>query len=171
MSDACAPTDSIAELYRGHHGWLHGWLRKKLGCSHRAADLMHDTFVRVLAREVPLTIREPRAYLTTIANGLVLNHYRRSRIEQAWLDALTLLPEPLAPSPETQAIMIETLIQLDRLLDGLPRLVREAFLLSQLDGLRQSEIATRLGISVPTVKRYIARALAQCCFAECDGIG
>lgn len=161
--------NAIAELYRDHHGWLAAWLRKKLGCSNHAADLMHDTFLRVLAKEAPLTIREPRALLTTIANGLVINHYRRIRIEQAYLEALALLPEPLAPSPETQAILIETLVELDRLLDGLPRLVREAFLLSQLDGLRQSEIATRLGISVPTVKRYVARALAQCCFAEGDG--
>ncbi|WP_416390945.1 sigma factor [Alloalcanivorax xenomutans] len=40
--------DLVAVLYSDHHGWLLGWLRKKLGCSQHAADMAHDTFVRVL---------------------------------------------------------------------------------------------------------------------------
>lgn len=155
----------IESLYSDHHGWLQGWLRRRLGDSFVAADLAHDTFVRLLAKEVPPVIREPRALLTAIAQGLVSNMHRHRRIEQAYLDALAQLPEAQAPSPETQAILLETLVEIDRLLDGLPVPVRQAFLMSQLDGLRQSEIASRLGLSVPTVKRHIARALAQCCFA------
>ena len=158
----------VHALYSDHHGWLQGWLRRKLGCTHRAADLAHDTFVRILScrdAEAVGQIREPRAYLTTIAQGLVSNHHRRQKLEQAWAEALAALPEPLAPSPETQAILLETLVEIDRLLDTLPGPVRQAFLLSQLDGLPQAEIALRLGVSVPTVKRYVARALVLCCFA------
>ena len=154
----------IETLYTNHHGWLQGWLRRKLGDAFLAADLSQDTFVRILSKETPLSIQEPRALLTTIANGLVINLWRRQRIEQAYLEELAQLPEQTAPSPETRAIMIEALVELDRLLDGLPAKVREAFLFSQLDGLRQSEIAERIGVSLPTVKRYVARALEQCCF-------
>ncbi|GAA4326226.1 sigma-70 family RNA polymerase sigma factor [Pigmentiphaga soli] len=156
----------MGELYADHHSWLQAWLRRRLGDAFTAADLAHDTFLRVLSKEAPPAIREPRALLVTIAGGLVINYHRRRRIELAYLEALALLPEPSAPSPEARALMIETLVEIDRLLDGLPRLVRQAFLLSQLDGLRQGEIAARLGVSVPTVKRYIARALEQCCFAD-----
>nr|WP_041296595.1 sigma-70 family RNA polymerase sigma factor [Janthinobacterium sp. Marseille] len=153
-------------LYTEHHGWLHAWLRKRLGNSFDAADLAHDTFLRVLTKDVPLAIREPRALLTTIAQGMVANLYRRRQIEQAYLDALAVLPESHAISPEARAIMLETLVEIDRLLDGLAPLVRKVFLLSQLDGLGQAEIAERLAISIPTVKRYIAKAVAQCCFTE-----
>lgn len=155
-------------LYSDHHGWLHGWLRRKLGSSFDAADLAHDTFLRLLTREIPDTIRDPRALLTTVAQGIVANFYRRRDIEKAYLDALAVLPPELALSPETLAIMLETLIEIDRLLDGLPVITRKAFLLAQLDGLGQAEIAERLGISVPTVKRHVAKALAQCCFAAAD---
>ncbi|MGS1009912.1 sigma-70 family RNA polymerase sigma factor [Achromobacter anxifer] len=158
------PQQYIEGLYVEHGGWLRGWLRRKLGDASTAADLAHDTFVRVLSKDSLPEMREPRALLTTIAHGLVLNLRRRQRIEQAYLEALALLPEPQMPSPETQAILFETLLEIDRLLDALPRLVRQAFLLSQIDGKRQGEIAAELGISIPTVKRYIARALAHCCF-------
>lgn len=156
----------VAELYVDHHRWLHAWLRKKLGCAERAADLAHDTFLRLLNREETAGIQEPRAFLSTVAQGLVANHFRRQKIEQAWLDTLAQLPEAQAPSPETRALLLETLIDIDRRLDALGAPVRRAFLLSQLDGLSQAEIAARLGVSVPTVKRYVARALVACCFAD-----
>ncbi len=157
--------NDVHALYAEHHGWLDAWLRKRLGNSFDAADLAHDTFVRVLTRDMAEIIREPRAYLTTIAQGLVANQYRRRQIEHAYLDALAQLPEQHAISPEARTLMLETLIEIDRLLEGLGAPVRKAFLWSQLDGLGHAEIATRLGISIATVKRHIAKALAQCCFA------
>jgi len=156
----------VHTLYADHHGWLDGWLRRRLGNSFDAADLAQDTFIRVLTRDVADVIREPRAYLTTIAQGLIANQYRHRQIEQAYLDALALMPEQHAPSPEARAIMLETLIEIDRLLGGLDVDVRKAFLWSQLDALSHGQIAERLNISISTVKRHIAKALARCCFAE-----
>ena len=34
---ACA--QDIGLLYRDHHGWLRGWLHRRLGCAHHAADV------------------------------------------------------------------------------------------------------------------------------------
>lgn len=165
-----ALTESVLEqqihsLYSDHHGWLHGLLRRKLGCTHRAADLAHDTFVRLLAREECLAIQEPRAFLTTVAQRVLANHWRREQLERAYLEALAQMPEALAPSPEERAILLETLAEIDRLLDGLPTLVRRAFLHAQLDGMGHAEIAEALGLSVSTVKRHLLRAGAQCYFA------
>lgn len=155
----------VAELYTDHHTWLHGWLRRKLGCSHRAADLAHDTFLRLLNRQEPVAIQEPRAFLTTVAQRVLANHWRREYLEQAYLDALALQPEALAPSPEERQMILSTLIEIDALLATLPNEVRRAFLLSQLDGLKQGEIAVELGVSVTTVKRHLRQAGALCYFA------
>ena len=48
------------------------------------------------------------------------------------------------------------------MLNGLPPKVREAFLLSQLDGLTYAQVAQRLDVTVRTVKRYMAQAFEQC---------
>lgn len=45
-----------------------------------------------------------------------------------------------------------------------PRRVREAFLLSQFDGLSYSAIAQRLSVSAGSVRKYMLQA-AQACFA------
>lgn len=157
--------DPVAALYADHHGWLKNWLHKKLGCSHRAADLAHDTFLRLLDRKEPVAIQEPRAFLTTVAQRVLANHWRRQHLKQAYLEALALQPEALAPSPEERQLILVTLIEIDALLATLPDEVRRAFVLSQLDGLNQGEIAAELGISVTTVKRHLRRAGTLCYFA------
>ncbi|MBC3916200.1 sigma-70 family RNA polymerase sigma factor [Undibacterium sp. CY18W] len=165
MSATELALQQVGALYSDHHGWLYGWLRQKLGCSHRAADLAQDTFLRLLAREEQLALHEPRAFLTTVAQRVLANHWRREQIERAYLEALAHAPQAFAPSPEERAILLETLIEIDRLLAGLPAQAKRAFLLAQLDGMSQAEIAVELDISISTVKRHLVRAGTQCYFA------
>ena len=62
----------IHALYSEHHGWLQGWLHRKLGNSCDAADLAHGTFLRLLTRQVVKPLgSEPRALLTHIAKTSV----------------------------------------------------------------------------------------------------
>lgn len=160
-----SPSDPVAQIYSDHHSWLLGWLRRKLNCADHAADLAQDTFVRLLtlpAEKSSVNLREPRAYLTTVAQRLVIDHYRRQSLEQAWLDTLALMPEALTPAPEERLIILQTLHKVDLMLDGLPQRVRSTFLLSQLEGLGYAAIAARLNISERTVKRYMAQAFEQC---------
>jgi RNA polymerase sigma-70 factor (ECF subfamily) len=157
----------LSLLYLGHHDWLRGWLRKKLGCPHHAADLAHDTFLRVMLKEEVDTIREPRAYLTTIAHGLVVDHARRRELERAYLETITRLPEPEIPSPETRLLLLETLVRIDALLDGLNPKARTVFLLSRLEGLSYPEIAECLGVSLSSVEKYMAKAVRHCYLHRC----
>ena len=158
--------EATQALYLQHHGWLVARLRRKLGCAWDAADLAQSTFVRVLtARGQPAdTVAEPRAYLTTIAQRLLANHLRRRQIERAYLDALATLPEPVAPPPDARLMVLETLVAIDRLLDGLPLAARKAFLLWRLEELTQEQIAAQLGISRTSVRRHLAAAAERCYF-------
>lgn len=164
-ADDTLQRDALQGLYHDHHGWLHSWLHRKTGCSHRAADLAHDTFVRLLERDPPRLLASPRAFLTTVAQRVLYNYWRRDQIERAYLEALAQQPEAVVPSPEERAIVLETLLEIDRCLDGLPPPVKRAFLLAQLDGLSHAEIAAELNVSLATVKRYLVRAGTQCFFA------
>ena len=164
---ASADHSTIECLYRAHYGELFRWLARKLGNPSQATDLAQDTFVRMLSRNQvqPLdgqTLKEPRAYLKTIANGLVIDFWRRQSLEQAYLDALAQQPEPMALSPEEHTLSLETLQQLARLIEAMKPKARTAFLMAQLDGMSYTEIAGQMGISVRTVERYMADALFHC---------
>ncbi|OBV38350.1 sigma-70 family RNA polymerase sigma factor [Janthinobacterium psychrotolerans] len=152
----------LSTLYSQHHGWLYGWLRGKLGNAGDAADLAQDTFVRLMGKREAAPLREPRGYLATIARGLLIDRYRRQALEQAYLEALARQPEPHTISAETQAIIIETLLAVDRLLERLGTRTRAVFLLAQIEELSYVEISARLGVSLPTVKKHLVRAYTEC---------
>ncbi|MGE8287109.1 MAG: sigma-70 family RNA polymerase sigma factor [Stenotrophomonas sp.] len=162
----------IEALYADHHGWLRGWLRRRLGNSADAADLAQDAFVRLLVRPVRLEgAPQARQYLRTMAKGLCIDLWRRREVEQAWLDALAAHPEAVEPSAEDRAIVIEALCRIDAMLRQLPEKVATAFVLSQLHGLPYREIAMRLQVSERMVKKYMARAMLHCVLLQagaCD---
>ncbi len=166
MTTPSAPADpqqSLNALYREHHGWLYGWLRKKTACSAQAADLAQDTFVRVLTRrDSPLVMREPRAWLTTIARGLLVDHWRRQELERAWMEAMAARPQLAEPSVEQRLLLLEALVHLDAMLARLPQKVRQTFVMSQIQGMKYSEIAARFGVTDRTIKNYMAQAMLQC---------
>ena len=153
-------------LYASHHRWLFGMLRKKLGCDHKAEDLTQDTFLKVLASQAAPLLQEPRAFLSTVAHGLVVNHWRRIEIERAYASALAHQLPQLAVSPEDRALVLEALCQIDALLARLPAKASQAFLMARLEGLGYAQIAERLGVSDRMVKKYMAQAMHQLLLAD-----
>lgn len=152
----------LHRLFGDHHGWLLERLRLRLSCREDAADLAAETFAQVVAMPDPQSIREPRALLSTIGKRLIFARWRRSDIERAYLEALAAEPEPCAPSPQEHWLVMEALMEIDRLLDGLSSKARAAFLYSQLDGLTYAQIANELGVSVTRVHQYVVQGLTAC---------
>lgn len=161
---AASPVDPIAELYSEHYGWLNGWLRKKVGCLHQAADIVQDSFVKLLALPQLPVLREPRAYLLVTANHLLINQFQRRKLEEETLRTLSILAEESqVHGPEdiaaTRQLLSKTLLLLADELDEKPR---QAFLMARVDGMSYAEIAAELGISESSVKQYLAKVLAHC---------
>ncbi|WP_027351201.1 sigma-70 family RNA polymerase sigma factor [Halotalea alkalilenta] len=154
----------VHSLYSHHRAWLARWLTGRLDDPGAASDLVQDTFLRLLgvdARQLE-RLNEPRAYLVTVARHLLIDHQRRRALERALLEALAACPASSVPSSEERMIMLETLLEIERLLDGLAPKVRSAFLMARLEGLDQAEIARRLGVSTRSVRRYLIEALSHC---------
>ncbi|MDO6682457.1 MULTISPECIES: sigma-70 family RNA polymerase sigma factor [unclassified Oceanobacter] len=165
MQSTTSEREALSLLYTNHHHWLRNWLNQRMGSSERAADLAHDTFIRVLLNHSQLhSLREPRAYLKTIASRLLIDDSRKRRVEQAWIEAWTEFnqEDACSCSAETQAEVTELLTALVRMLEGLPEKVRNAFIWSRLEGLTYADIAQRLNVSHSSVKQYIASAMLHC---------
>ncbi|ANI30080.1 RNA polymerase sigma factor FecI [Yersinia entomophaga] len=157
-----SPSASFEALYSSHHHWLRNWLRSKLGSTYDADDLAQDTFMGILVGNKAHEIREPKSFLCTVARRVMIDYFRRNALERAYLEMLAQMPEVSVTSPEQRQCLLETLQQIDTMLDGLGHKVRQAFLMSQLEGLTYPVIAERLQISVISVKKYMAKATEHC---------
>lgn len=153
-------------LYQEHHQWLYQWLSRRLNCINDAADLSHDTYLRMMvSQRLPKTKHDCRPFLMQVAKGLVIDLHRRRALETAYLEALAQVPEHFAPSVEQSEIILAALVKIDNALDALPEKVREAFLLSRFEGKTYAQIAQCLSMSVASIRKYMAQAAAACFFA------
>jgi len=154
-------------LYIDHYHWLFSWLRRKLSCPEQAADLVQDTFVRIIgSRDLLFGMQSPRAFLTATARNLMIDRVRRQQLEAAYLDYLAQM-EDIYPSTSVSAeYLYEVLEALDLVAQALSHLsskAQQAFILHYLEGERQSDIAIRLGVSDRMVRKYLVQAMTLCC--------
>jgi RNA polymerase sigma factor (sigma-70 family) len=158
--------EHISSLFASHYTWLCERLRRHLDSAACAEDIASETFIQLLASPNVVPIREPRALLTTIAQRLLYQRWRRRDLERSYLDELSVAQDSHNPSPEHLAQAIETLSRIDRRLNRLPAKVKATFLLSRNNGLTYPEIAIELGISQRSVSVYMDQA-ETCCKRAC----
>ncbi|MGF6243834.1 RNA polymerase sigma factor (sigma-70 family) [Paraburkholderia sp. GAS38] len=158
-------TDFLSTEFRRSYDWLLNRLWRRLGCSFDAEDIASATFAEIAEIRDKASIREPRALLTTISQRLTSDLWRRRSLERNYLASLALKPEAASISTEDLYEIVQSLLAVDAALAGLSPKAREAFLLSQLDGLTYAEIAARLSVSASMVRKYMITALTACYLA------
>lgn len=93
------------------------------------------------------------------------NHYRRKKIEQAYLNALGTTEWEQRIDLEDHMLLVETLCELCDIIDSMPSRQKQIFILAQLEGLSYPQIADQLDISIATIKRDLTKAMAICFMA------
>ncbi len=83
-----------------------------------------------------------------------------------------MLPGPASNEPEVAVSSTQTVNAMLATISALPLRCREAFILYKFDGLPQSAIAERMGISPKMVERHVKVAMDACrrCKNELDGL-
>lgn len=161
----------VGSAFEQYHTGLHRFLMRRLRSTQNAQDLAQETYLRLLRMESHELVRKPQAYLYRIASNLVYEFKLRERTEPIAFDsdALERASESPAVVEETDAgEAVSVAQQLEAILGQLPPLYRAVFVLRKRDGMSYTEIARTLDISVHTVKKYLARAVAQCRCARWD---
>lgn len=146
---------------------LRRFLTKRLKCPEAAADLTHETYLRLRQRNSSNQPDNARALAFHIAMNLAVDYQRKLAVRNRYLvdDELDSVIETSATTsinPEQSLIDQQRLRILQQALDELPPDCRTAFLLHGVEGLKYAEIAERLGISIAMVGKHLARAMRHC---------
>ncbi|MEX3773838.1 RNA polymerase sigma factor [Pseudomonas sp. MYb118] len=151
----------LKALYLAHRGEIQAYLDRRLRCKETAADLTQDTFIRLSEQMGHTPIKNFRAYLFSSARNLFIDYTRRQEHRQA--ESLDLQEpatvEPASPTLEQAAIANQQLSTLNEVIQNMPQICREVFLLVRVEGLTYVEIGERLGISPKTAYSRMVRAL------------
>ncbi len=126
-----------------------------------AEDITQDIFLQIwISRQRLAGVQNFNAYLHKAARNTALNAMKKLA-RQALVTEYLRRETTTADNTEahTRLLSQEVRQEIQKLVDQLTPRQREIFLMSREEGLRQEEIATRLGLSISTVKSHMVDAL------------
>lgn len=144
-----------------HEAALRSRLRRMSVSAEEIDDVVQDAYLAIAQLKSVAHIRDGRGYLFTTARMLVLQRIRRKHI--VMIDSLTeaeeLTLQDNDPGPERITGGRRELERVRRLIGDLPPRCREIFELRRVQGVPQSQIAEKLGISEHVVEQQAVRGL------------
>lgn len=143
------------------------FLTGRVKCPETAADLTHETYLRLYQSINNNPPDNARALAFRIAVNLAIDYQRKvtvrnRHISDVEVDSFAETIAGSATEPVDILMSQQRLGALQTALDELPTDCRTAFLLNGVDGLSYSEIAERMGISKSKVGRLLAQAITHC---------
>lgn len=169
--------ESVERLVKTYQPRLKAFIRKRVPNREDAEDLLQDVFYQLIkaAENTASPIEQVAAWLYRVARNLIINSGRKLREEAFPLagydgedDGLKDFSEILfsddPPTPETEYLRSQVWQEFESALAGLPVEQREAFELTELDGLPAKDVAESLGIPVNTLlsrKHYAVKYLRK----------
>ncbi len=152
---------SDAEVFEAYRDLMFAVAYRMLGTVADAEDAIQDAWLRWSASP-RADVAEPRAYLARIVTNTALNRLRSARARrEAYIGPW--LPEPLltdtGPDVSERAELAESVsVAMLVVLESLTPEERAAFILREVFGFGNAEIAASLGRSGPAVRQLVHRA-------------
>lgn len=153
---------SFDELYRSQNVRLFYFFRRKVG-REAAPDLVQEVFTRMLRCGAFERVDNPQAYLTRMAQNLLIERSRTWRRKGCVLCPLDQARDAaVRPEQEWGIQSAELCRAYRRALLALPRKTRRIFLMHRLQGMSYREISERVGVGENGVEYHMMRALDRC---------
>ncbi|MFK3707274.1 RNA polymerase sigma factor [Klebsiella sp. NPDC088457] len=149
-------------LFERHAQPLLAYLKSQLHDAQLADDLMQESFARLTEHYPQGKIQDSESYLFRTARNLLFDHYRQLQRRQTTAfsaDEMAHFPSG-DPNAEQRAIDQQQAERIIVQLMTLPERTQTIFRLSRFEGVAQADIAQRLGVSLSTVEKHLAQALA-----------
>jgi RNA polymerase sigma-70 factor (sigma-E family) len=144
----------LEELYADHALKAVRLARRITGDRVLAEDLVQEAFVRLATRFPEL--RDPGAfggYLKTTVTNLARSHFRRAKVERAYLQRHSRGPVTES-SPESDLELLDAIMRL-------PSRQRAAITLRYYEDLPVAQVAEVLGCPAGTVKSLVSRGIGR----------
>jgi RNA polymerase sigma-70 factor (ECF subfamily) len=168
---AAVPAELSAEqIYHDYAPRVYNVARRMVRSDDDAEDVTQDVLLKMV-RELPSFRGESAlpTWLHRITVNTALSHRRKRAVREVHRARdpfdIILADKPARPAgwdgasaPEAQLFSRETRGLIERAIAKLPSIYRTVFLLADVEGLPNAEIAARLGLSLAAVKSRLHRA-------------
>ena len=156
----------VTSVERTYGAGLRRFLASRLRhASADVPDIFQEIFVRLLRIKDHDTIRNPQAYLFTVASHVLQQYALKRSMGPETMDPLELAAEVrsvTAPDPADEADLTQQIAELGRALEKLSPRIYATLVMYRCEGMTLTEIGKRLGVSHTMARKYLTRALVFC---------
>jgi RNA polymerase sigma-70 factor (ECF subfamily) len=156
----------VATVERAHGRALRRFLSRRL--RHAASDLpdlFQEIFLRLLRIKDHESIRNPQAYLYTVARHVLHQYTLKQASAPETMDPLELVgetPSETSMDPAEEAELQQQITDVGRALEQYSPRAYATLVMYRCEGMTLEEIGARLGVSGPMARKYLIRAIGFC---------
>lgn len=156
--------DFIIAIEKAHGVQLQRFLSVRLRNAADVPDLVQEIYLRLLRLKNYEAIRNPQAYLYTIASHVLHQYSLRRATAPVTMDPLDVVSalEAAQDDPSEEADVQTRLEALARSLEEHSPRAYAVLVMYRLEGLTLKQIGERLGVSTVMAHKYLARAIKYC---------
>lgn len=161
-------------IWKEYHARLRVFIRSRIADEATADDIVQDVFLKM--HDALPSLKDAtklQSWLYQVARNAIIDHFRRQKPTVTVPDWLTHVGTD--PSDRVRQELSDCLVPM---ITQLPDIYREAITLSELQGLKQRDVAELLGTSLSGTKSRVQRGrallkemLEDCCRMEFDHQG
>lgn len=156
----------LISIEKAHSPQLRRFLSARLrNAAADVPDLVQEIYLRVLRLKDYEAIRNPQAYLYTIASHVLHQYTLRRAIEPVAMDPLNVvdsLETSIAPDPAEEADVEQRLEAMESALESHSPRAYAVLVMYRCEGLTLTQIGERLGVSNVMARKYLERAIKYC---------
>jgi RNA polymerase sigma-70 factor (family 1) len=147
-------------LYKNYSKKLYKFACSILKSKEESENIVQDVFLNLWKNRAKVNKDSSiKSYIFTITYNTAISVIRKKAKESQFIEYLKSLQEIIEEPVNVELEFIELTNKLDEIIKALPHRQKEVFLLHKVEGLKYSEIAERLNISVNTIENHMSHAL------------
>lgn len=158
--------DFVTAIEKSHGRQLRHFLSARMrNAAADLPDLVQEIFLRLLRVKDHEAIRNPQAYLYTVASHVLHQHGLREAARPQTMDPLDIvsaLDTAAAPDPAVETEIEQAFDNLRTAIEARSPRAYATLLMYRCEGLTLQEIGDTFGVSRPMAKKYLLRAIALC---------
>lgn len=155
---------AITHAFIENSTFIKSFLRRFLHSQHDIEDVAQQAYLKAYCAEQEKSIEHPKSYLFTIAKNIAINELtKKSNRVTEYLEECddSVSIEPSATLESEMEAEQSLGIYCDAVA-ALPEACRRIFLLRRVHGLKQTEIAETLGVSLRNVEMHLQKGTLKC---------
>lgn len=153
-------------IFKAYFPRLMAFAKKFVSDEDEAEDIIQGVFLKVWEKRKEIEEETFQSYLFTLVRNACLNYLKHQQI----VDSKSFVEEDISKieslyyadffsDPLHQTIFNEIQGEIEKVMESLPEQTQKVFRLSRFQGMKNSEIAQMLNISIRTIEKHNTRAL------------